>query len=226
MITSKMSYTEVAEQYRTDFPRLVAKKQFFQAKFGTLVKRSRTRSWPMTAQYDYVCPQSGNRFLFCYTAFKRSDWENPYCNAVMVFDGKGGKYAAVSANSQKAIIIYTPHFFSRYRERVLKDEDISGEELIKRYVSRNTRFIAKPIDETFAKAYKKYEDDESQTFAAKVNEGNIFLKDYDGKVLVCRTILSDEMLHENQTEAFGTLDTELRRLGHVKIQGYSDYYSR
>ena len=226
MITRKSTYEDVAAEYLADFPTLAAKKKTFQAKFGTLVKRSRSARFPMTAQYEYICPSSGNRYLYCYTAFKRSDWAEPYCNAVCLFEGKRGLHAAVSTNNRQAVIIFTPHFFERYRERILKDGDIVGDALIKRYLSRNTRYVLKEIDETFAKAYRKYEDDESQTYAAEVNEGNIFLKSYGGRILVCRTIISDEMLREGQPEAFGQLKTELRRLGHIKIQGYKDHYSR
>ena len=216
-----MSYEEIADQYMDDFPNLLSKGKTFQVKFGSLVKRS--RKYPVTAQYEYTSHIGKNRYLFCYTAYKRSDWENPYCNAICIFEGKGGKYAMTTTNFQKTVIIFTPHFFSRYRERILHGEEIYGETLMKRYFSRNTRFILKEINENFAKAYKRYEDDESQTYAAKVFEGNIFLKMYSDKVIICRTILSDEMLYDNQTEAFGELQDELKRLGHTKIQGYNDH---
>ena len=120
MITRKSTYEDVAAEYLADFPTLAAKKKTFQAKFGTLVKRSRSARFPMTAQYEYVCPSSGNRYLYCYTAFKRSDWAEPYCNAVCLFEGKRGLHAAVSTNNRQAVIIFTPHFFERYRERILK----------------------------------------------------------------------------------------------------------
>ena len=40
MITRKSTYEDVAAEYLADFPTLAAKKKTFQAKFGTLVKRS------------------------------------------------------------------------------------------------------------------------------------------------------------------------------------------
>ena len=225
MILPDMTYTEMAAQYLGDFQNLLAKKKVFQARFGSLVKRSRSRPFPMTAQYEHVCHSSRNRYLFCYTAFKRSDWQEPYCNAICIFEGRGGLHAMTTCNGRKTVIIFTPHFFCRYRERILQGEDIHGLDLLKRYFSRNTRYVLKDMDETFALAYRKYEDDESQNYAARVNEGNIFLKNYDDRVLLCKTILSDQMLYDKQSAAFGQLQDELKRLGHVKFQGYKDYYS-
>lgn len=225
MIHPDMTYDEMAAQYMGDLHDLQAKKQTFQAKFSSYVKRSRSRTFPMTAQYDYVSHTNQNHYLFCYTAFRRSDWDKPYCNAICVFEGKGGLYGMVTSNFQKTVIIFTPHFFQRYRERILKDDTLDDVAVLKRYFSRNTRFVLKQMDENFARAYKKYEDDESQSWAARVNEGNIFLKTFGNKVMLCKTIISDEMLYENQTAAFGELKTELRNMGHLKIQGYNDYYA-
>ena len=104
----------------------------------------------------------------------------------------------VSANMKQAVIIFTPHFFSRYRERILGGEDIHGEELIKRFFKRNQRFAKAEMDERFARAYRKHENDESVSYAARVNEGNVFMKIYSGYIILCKTILSDEMLQDEQ----------------------------
>ncbi len=120
-----MTLEEIARQYMGDFPNFIAKRHSFQPKFETLVKRS--SRYPVTAQYEYISHTNKNRYFFCYSAFKRSDWKAPHCNVVGVFEGEGGKYAVVSANMKQAVIIFTPHFFARYRERILGGEDIHGE---------------------------------------------------------------------------------------------------
>ncbi len=134
-----MTLEEIARQYLGDFPNFIAKRHSFQAKFETLVKRS--ARYPVTAQYEYISYTNKNRYFFCYSAFKRSDWKAPHCNVVGVFEGEGGKYAVVSANMKQAVIIFTPHFFARYRERILGGEDIHGDDLIKRFFKRNQRFV-------------------------------------------------------------------------------------
>lgn len=222
MIVSTMSLEEIARQYLGDFPNFVAKRHSFQPKFETLVKRS-TR-YPVTAQYEYVSHINRNRYFFCYSAFKRSDWKAPHCNVVGVFEGDGGKHAVVSANMKSSVIILTPHFFSRYRERILQGEDIHGDDLIKRFFRRNQRLTIAEMDERFARAYRKYEDEESVSYAGRVNEGNIFFKVYSGSIILCKTILSDEMLKDDQIEAFGDLKEMYDLLKDVRLEGFKDVF--
>lgn len=222
MIVPTMSLEEIARQYMGDFPNFVAKRRSFQPKFETLVKRS-TR-YPVTAQYEYTSHINKNRYFFCYSAFKRSDWKAPHCNVVGVFEGDGGKYAVVSANMKQAVIIYTPHFFSRYRERILGGEDIHGDDLIKRFFRKNQRFTKTEMDERFARAYHKYEDEDSVSYAARVNEGNIFLKIYSGNIILCKTILSDDMLRDEQVEAFGKLKEKYEELKDIRLEGFKDVF--
>ena len=40
--------------------------------------------------------------------------------------------------------------------------------------------------------------------------------------MLCKTIISDEMLHENQAEAFGELQQKLDDFKNIKIQGHKD----
>ena len=230
-----MTLEEIARQYMGDFPNFIAKRHSFQPKFETLVKRSSrypvtaqyeyiSHRYPVTAQYEYISHTNKNRYFFCYSAFKRSDWKAPHCNVVGVFEGEGGKYAVVSANMKQAVIIFTPHFFARYRERILGGEDIHGDDLIKRFFKRNQRFVKAEMDERFARAYRKYENDESVSYAARVNEGNVFLKIYSGYIVLCKTILSDEMLKNDQVEAFGELKSQYEELKDIRLERFKDVF--
>lgn len=222
MIVPTMTLEEIARQYMGDFPNFIAKRHSFQPKFETLVKRS--SRYPVTAQYEYISHTNKNRYFFCYSAFKRSDWKAPHCNVVGVFEGEGGKYAVVSANMKQAVIIFTPHFFARYRERILGGEDIHGDDLIKRFFKRNQRFVKAEMDERFARAYRKYENDESVSYAARVNEGNVFLKIYSGYIVLCKTILSDKMLKNDQVEAFGELKSQYEELKDIRLERFKDVF--
>ena len=222
MIVPTMTLEEIARQYMGDFPNFVSKRRSLQPKFETLVKRS--SRYPVTAQYEYTSHNNRNKYYFCYSAFKRSDWKMPHCNVVGVFEGEGGKYAVVSANMTQNVIIYTPHFFARYRERILGGEDIHGDDLIKRFFRKNQRFTIAPMDERFAKAYRKYEEEDSVSYAGRVNEGNIFFKVYDGTIILCKTILSDDMLQDGQVEAFGKLKERYEELKEVRLEGFKDVF--
>lgn len=222
MIVPTMTLEEIARQYMGDFPNFIAKRRSLQPKFETLVKRS--SRYPVTAQYEYISHTNKNRYFFCYSAFKRGDWKAPHCHVVGVFEGEGGKYAVVSANKKQAVIIFTPHFFARYRERILGGEDIHGDDLIKRFFKRNQRFVKAEMDERFARAYRKYENDESISYAARVSEGNVFMKIYSGYIVLCKTILSDEMLRDEQVEAFGELKAQYEEVKDIRIERFKNVF--
>lgn len=220
MIVETMTLEEIARQYMGDFPNFVAKRHYFQPKFQSLVKRS-TR-FPVTAQYEYISHINKNRYLFCYTAFKRSDWKEPHANVVGIFDGEGGKHAIVSVNMKQGVIILTPHFFARFRERILGGEDIHGDDLIKRFFRKNQRMTIQPMSELFARAYKKHEAEGAVSMAGRVAEGNVFFRVYNSNIILCVTILSDEMLKDDQIEAFGELKDRYEELKDVRMEGFKD----
>ena len=80
------------------------------------------------------------------------------------------------------------------------------------------------MDERFARAYRKYENDESVSYAARVNEGNVFLKIYSGYIVLCKTILSDEMLKNDQVEAFGELKSQYEELKDIRLERFKDVF--
>lgn len=215
MIVPSMTLEEVAQQYKGDMDNLLAKRYSLQPKFSSLVKKS--RRFPVSAQYEYISHVNHNRYIFSYTAKKRGEWNTPTCNVFCVFERPEGKYAMSSINGGRAHIVFPPHFFIRYRERILKDDSIHGIELIKRYFKANDRMIKEELTEAHAKAYKKYEKEDASIQAARVAEGNIFLELRPSMIVIAKTIISDEMLYEDQKEAFGDLKETLDTIKDIKI---------
>lgn len=215
MIVPTMTLEEVANQYQGDYGDLLAKRKFFQPKFSSLVKRS--SRFPLKVQYEYTSHTNHNKYIFCYSAAKRGEWNEPHCIIIGVFDRPEGKYAVSSTNAGHTFLIYPPHFFARYRERILKDDDIHGIELIKRFFRENDRFIKEPLTEAHTKAYQKYESDNESFQAARCAEGNIFLEIQSYKVVVIKTIISDEMLFEEQKEAFSRMADKLEAAKDIRL---------
>lgn len=85
------------------------------------------------------------------------------------------------------ITIFSPHFFSRYRTRFLKDENVSTLNVIKRYFKINP--TAFPSD---------VEHNDSLTFTC--NEGVLFGKISCDNVVVVKTFVSFDMLYSSQKE--------------------------
>jgi len=215
MIVDSMTLEEVAAQYKGDLDDLLAKRKYFQPKFSSFVKRS-TR-FPVRAQYEYISHTNHNKYFFCYSAQKRGEWNYPHCIAVGVFDRPEGKYAVVSTFAGGSFIIFPPHFFARYRERILKDETIYGEALIKRFFSVNSMFLKEELTAAHSRAYKKYESEDGAIQAGRCTEGNVFLEILSANVVIMKTIISDEMLYENQKDAFQKMNDSLSEIDGIRL---------
>lgn len=211
-----MTLEEVARQFQGDYSNILAKRKTFQPKFSSLVKRS--SRFPVRAQYEYISHTNHNRYIYFYSAEKRGQWDEPHCIVVGIYERPEGKYAVTSTNAGHTFLIYPPHFFVRYRERILKDDTIYGDELIKRYFKVNDRFTKEPLSEEHTKAYRKYESDDESVQAARCAEGNIFLEIQSPRVVLIKTIISDEMLFEDQKEAFSRLADQLEDTKDIKFR--------
>lgn len=211
-----MTLEEVAKQFQGDYSDILAKRKTFQPKFSSLVKRS--SRFPVRAQYEYISHTNRNRYIYFYSAEKRGQWDEPHCIVVGIYERPEGKYAVTSTNAGHTFLIYPPHFFVRYRERILKDDTIYGDELIKRYFKVNDRFTKEPLSEEHTKAYRKYESDDESVQAARCAEGNIFLEIQSPRVVLIKTIISDEMLFEDQKEAFSRLADQLEDTKDIKFR--------
>lgn len=211
-----MTLEEVARQFQGDYSNILAKRKTFQPKFSSLVKRS--SRFPVRAQYEYISHTNHNRYIYFYSAEKRGQWDEPHCIVVGIYERPEGKYAVTSTYAGHTFLIYPPHFFVRYRERILKDDTIYGDELIKRYFKVNDRFTKEPLSEEHTKAYRKYESDNESVQAARCAEGNIFLEIQSPRVVLIKTIISDEMLFEDQKEAFSRLADQLEDTKDIKFR--------
>lgn len=216
MIVPSMTLEEVARQFQGDYSDILAKRKTFQPKFSSLVKRS--SRFPVRVQYEYISHTNHNRYIYFYSAEKRGEWNEPHCIVVGIYERPEGKYAVTSTNAGHTFLIYPPHFFVRYRERILKDDTIYGDELIKRYFKVNDRFTKEPLSEEHTKAYRKYESDDESVQAARCAEGNIFLEIQPPRVVLIKTIISDEMLFEDQKEAFSRLADQLEDAKDIKFR--------
>lgn len=217
-----MTLEECAEQYRGDLHDILAKRMYFQPKFSSLVKKS--RRFPVRAQYEYISHTNHNRYIYSYSAAKRSDWDMPHCHVFGVFDKPEGKHAISSVDGGRVFLVYPPHFFVRYRDRILKDDSIHGLELIKRYFMANDRLVKTELTPAHTKAYRKYESEDGSVQAAVVAEGNIFLEILSPSIIMIKTIISDEMLFEDQKEAFGEMKDTLELAKDIRLYFNNEKY--
>jgi hypothetical protein len=163
--------------------------------------------YPLTKSYDCRTIEKKNLFVVTLTALKRSNWKKPILSIYGIYSRPEGKYAAALSIEKRTTSIYPPHFFKRYRERIVKDESISSEEIIKQYFVKDWGFMSAVVNKDFQSVYHCFENDnknDTVSFVAATSQGYCF-GEKQGNVNIIKTIISDEMLFENQKHIFSVL---------------------
>ncbi|TCS84739.1 hypothetical protein EDD80_1188 [Anseongella ginsenosidimutans] len=197
-----MTVQEIHKELFEDVKNLRNKLDYYHKEFRKQVlKASR---YPFTRSYDCKTKGKKNLFVATFTAMKRSDWESPILDVYGIYARPEGSYAAPLTIDQNMISIYPPHFFKRYRERIVKDETISTTDLIRCYFKNDWGFMGAVVNEDFESVYHCFEDDDKVSFVAASSEGYCF-GERQGNIHIVKTIISEDMLFENQKPLFSKL---------------------
>ncbi len=205
MIVPAMTVQEIHRELFEDLQNLRTKLEYCRSDFRRAALK--TNRYPYSKSYD--CRTNGKRNLFVatMTAFKRSGGKKPFANVVGIYVRPEGTYAASLSPDINDVSIYPPHFFKRYRERIVKDDSISNEDIIKRYFEKELGFIGVVADENFELVYHCFENDDKEdkiSFVAASTEGYCF-GERQGNVNIVKTIMSEDMLFDNQKPLFAQL---------------------
>ena len=135
----------------------------------------------------------GNRYIIILTPTdkKRGGLSNPLLSIYTKLTAYEGEYMLRYDTLFEHVMIYTPHFFSRYRTRFLKDEKISAQEVIDLFAQRN-----------FNVSWSKQECGER---VGACKDGYIFIRTKDKGISVAVTFVSFDMLREEQLVDVGEL---------------------
>ena len=205
MIVPSMTVQEIHKEVFEDFKTLRNKLDEFQKDFKRMVLKS--NCYPLTKSFEYKTRKKKNLFIIGFTALKRSAWKKPIISTYGVYSRPEGKYVVAPSLDMNISTIYPPHFFKRYRERILKDESISNEDIIRHYFKNDWGFMGAVVNENFESVYNCFENDEKDekvSFVAGTYQGYCFgVK--QGNVNIVKTIISDDMLFENQKGIFHEL---------------------
>lgn len=203
MIVPTMTVKEIHEEVFHDLKSLNSKMQYSYNEFKDLVLG--TSNYPFTRCYELVTKK--NNLLFVeFTARKRSDWRKPILSIYGIYNRQDGKYAFSPTIDKNILSIYPPHFFSRYRERIVKDDALSNDQIIRHYFKHDWGFMGVKVDEKFKEVYHDFENDsdEAVSFVAATSLGYCF-GEKQGKINVIKTIISEDMLFDNQKQVFANL---------------------
>lgn len=139
MITYTMNDAEVFGQIETDLPELLAFVDSRDSKYRRAVLK--TRRYPLYFKPLEKVTRPGNRWLVLFEAKSRADKHDSRVTFVCVADSPRGYYAFMptSTNGKLHLVMYQPHFFSRYRARFKKKEH--GIELIAEFFKLNYSYV-------------------------------------------------------------------------------------
>lgn len=211
MIVPAMTVEEIQKEVCEDWKNVINKLHEWERDFKKAVLRS--KRFPLRRTYEYHTPVKKNLFIMSMMATKRSRWKNPLANVFGVYSRRDGVYLISISTDDKKINIYPPHFFKRYRERIVKDELISNPELIRQYCRNYLGFSRQFMTKESESAYQSFEREhinEKISFVAATFEGFCF-GEKQGDVSIFKTIVSEEMLFEDQKLIFRELKDELRQ---------------
>jgi hypothetical protein len=123
------------------------------------------------------------------------------------------KHGSLESIATPYIGYFSNHFFSRYHERIWKNAEMSFNDLLCRYFSRNIATIPLELNEDIQRNYKEY--GEFAKYAFQVPEGTCFIRHWNegdettiGKkdsdfisVVLYYTFVNEGMMTETQKEA-------------------------
>lgn len=184
-----MSNLEICDALFADRPKLQIKANSLIPKMAKQFKKE--RKFPAWKWAEYTHQQSHNRYLICFYAATPAQADRPDINflAFMEEDRQRiviqwgcwlyRKHGSLDNIATRYIGYFSGHFFSRYRERIWKNVDMSFNELLCRYFSRNIATIPLELNEDIQRNYKEYGGMMSETQnKAILKEGTRYIRDY------------------------------------------------
>lgn len=207
MIVATMTEKELFREISSDLLNASKYSQYQDNKFRRLVLKS--NKYPVYWDLKYRSPKSNNWLIFFEGRSKKEVGDYGRVVFINYFDSPHGVYAVMPAftNNRPHLVIYLPHFFSRYANRANVNK--SGVELITNYFRYNSSYV-------YAYHEKMTSED---TFVQEVygssKEGvALGLMSVDGSVLF-KTFITYEMSKGEQIELFAN-NEKIRREIHEK----------
>lgn len=184
MVIATMKLCEMYEDLAADLPRIEYKHQQLRPK--AVKKFRKALRFPVWELYEYTSPRSHNTYILYFYASGRQVAENPEFDIFSVFNGGSKRYFlkwgcspykhtdSDSFIMTRRVDAYSIHFFTRYRERILRNTVLGINEVICRYFTRNKTSFPIELNEDIKKNYKKY--GESANHAMRVHDGLCFVR--------------------------------------------------
>lgn len=219
MIVPSMTYKEMYDDLAKDKDKVEYRKEYYLQK--AIKEFKKKRRYPAWQWYDISIPSTGNQYIVFYYAENALQVEKPLCDSFFVYFVNNKRFAIHwgtsiikqtqnhSMEAVREIRAFTSHFFQRYKERLLKDETLSSNDVICRFFSRNRDFMPIGINEKINNNIGNYDDKANRGF--RVRDGFCFTMSgvensdnenrIDAIVTVFTTFVAESSMSEIQRDA-------------------------
>ena len=204
MAEPKKIELEILEKFKPLCQEINKEDEKFRKEFRKKVLRANERQFPLSAT-KLVTKTDNCRIFLSYQANKRGDHDKPNIARFGVFDTNYGMYAIIWTYPY-FYTIFRPHMFDRFQERVIKEPRMNREDLIVKYITSNWGQTVLRINDKIEEVYNCFEghyDNDTFNYVAANNYGYLFGDIHNnGMLSIVRTIITEDMLSENQRKLF------------------------
>ena len=157
--------------------------------------------FPKRISFEWRHPISCNTYTYYIQSNRPSQWDNPFMTVFCEYEGKNGKELLCISphpNRMKFLLnVYSLHFFTRYKERVLK-EDFDYYQTIAIYIMRNSRVEFLGKDYVSNKEQLIELPGFSHEAMLTVDGLGLGLKNNTGTIVIYKTFVGIDQLYDDQ----------------------------
>ena len=170
MIVYSMTEKELHNEFINDFENVFRYAKNLHSKFRHVVISN--KKFPMIKHHFYSSPQKNNWIIIFEAKNKKEIEGKSRVSFICLIDSPKGFYAITpNLKNKKKLILYAPHFFSRYAERGKVEK--TGKNLISWYFTRNDSSLFR-IKEKHAQATTE----EGIALGVKSSNENLIIKTF------------------------------------------------
>lgn len=204
MIVETMTLDRICKEFIEDYEALLPKCNNFFGKlkdYDRYILKNLKSDQPHTFKPICVKSKNGNTFVVQYKVQGKANYKRDhslYSNIYMLYDLNDGKYAVCKNKDDDSLAFFRPHFFKRFRERELKNNDLTPIEVIYDFFPRLSWVSHKKIE------LSKHPD----CVFCNTGFGIMLGIELPNGSLLWKTYISYEMIFKSQiddTELLGTL---------------------
>ncbi|MFT0577699.1 hypothetical protein [Bacteroides thetaiotaomicron] len=209
MIIPQMSEAELLEEIRLDLPNVVSISDTKDTKVRRIIQKSVL--FPIYLHSFVTSPRKNKWIILWEARNKKNIGDNSLITFLCYQETPHGRYVFMPtwSNGSLILIVYPPHFFSRFAERM--SLDVTGVNLIRRYFEKNNSYTFETEDELISDNLCR------RNIYGSSLEGVAMGVEITGyEIILFKTFITYDMTKGQQISLFAR-NEEIRREIHEKI---------